>query len=120
MEITSDSLIYSANRIPEISDDLVNIDNAMKWGFAWEAGPFEGWDALGVRRTTKRMIASKKVPKWVLEMTESGRETFYSVEEMGKGPIGAPVANIRSNRTKSKRFNLLLHKTAGHTIKEES
>ena len=80
-ELTARTLNYSANRVPEISDDIVNIDNAMKWGFAWEAGPFEGWDALGVRRTTDRMKAEgKKVPKWVLEMLESGRETFYSVD----------------------------------------
>ncbi|MBP1713975.1 MAG: 3-hydroxyacyl-CoA dehydrogenase NAD-binding protein, partial [Deltaproteobacteria bacterium] len=46
--ITSESLLYAAQRIPEIADDLYNIDNAMKWGFNWEGGPFEGWDAIGV------------------------------------------------------------------------
>ena len=45
----SEVLVYSVNRIPEISDDLVNLDNAMKWGFNWELGPFETWDALGIR-----------------------------------------------------------------------
>ena len=43
-----DTLIYSFNRIPEISDDVVNIDNGMKWGFSWELGPFEMFDAIGV------------------------------------------------------------------------
>ena len=47
-EVLSKSLIYSANRIPEISDDIINIDNAMKWGFGWDMGPFEVWDAIGV------------------------------------------------------------------------
>ena len=76
-EVTARSLIYSANRIPEISDDIVNIDNALKWGYAWEAGPFEGWDAIGVRRSVDRMQSEgKKVPEWVLEMLEVGRETF--------------------------------------------
>ena len=119
-ELTARTLIYSANRVPEISNDIVNIDNAMKWGFAWEAGPFEGWDALGVRRTTKRMIAEgKKVPKWVLEMLESGRETFYSVENGQRTywcPNGKHPVKIKQN---PKEFNLALHKTAGHTIKRD-
>ena len=54
-EIMARTLIYSANRIPEISDDIINIDNAMKWGFGWEFGPFESWDILGVRNSCKRM-----------------------------------------------------------------
>jgi 3-hydroxyacyl-CoA dehydrogenase len=63
------TLIYSANRIPEISDDIINIDNAMKWGFGWEYGPFESWDILGVKESSDRMIADgKKVPDWVLRM----------------------------------------------------
>jgi len=54
------TLIYSANRIPEISDDIINIDNAMKWGFGWEFGPFESWDILGVRNSCKRMTEEGK------------------------------------------------------------
>ena len=78
-EITARTLIYSANRIPEISDDIVNIDNAMKWGYAWEMGIFESWDAIGVRKSVERMKSEgKKVPAWVMEMLESGRETFYT------------------------------------------
>ena len=70
--------IYSANRVPEISDDILNIDNAMKWGFGWEAGPFETWDMLGIKKTIDRMKSeSKTVPQWVLDMLKSGRETFY-------------------------------------------
>ena len=80
-EVTAKTLIYSANRIPEISNDIVNVDNAMKWGFAWELGPFEGWDAIGVRRSVDRMTSEgKKVPAWVTEMLETGRETFYRIE----------------------------------------
>ena len=71
-EITADSLIYAANRIPEISDDIINIDNAMKWGYGWELGPFECWDAMGVRSTVTRMKKeNKKVPAWVDEMLSS-------------------------------------------------
>ncbi len=49
-----DTLIYTINRIPEIADDVVNIDNAMKWGFNWELGPFEMLDAIGVQNFVKR------------------------------------------------------------------
>ena len=66
-------LIYSANRVPEISQDIINIDNAMKWGFGWEAGPFESWDMLGPRKTIHRMESEgKMVPQWVLDMLISG------------------------------------------------
>ena len=47
-EITAKALLYSANRLGEIADDIVNIDRAMRWGFGWELGPFEVWDAIGV------------------------------------------------------------------------
>ena len=49
------NLIYSANRIPEISDTIVEIDNAMKWGFNFEMGPFETWDAIGLVKSVEKM-----------------------------------------------------------------
>ena len=49
-----DTLIYTVNRIPEIADDVVNVDNAMRWGFNWEIGPFEMLDAIGVQKFVKR------------------------------------------------------------------
>ncbi|WP_068548774.1 3-hydroxyacyl-CoA dehydrogenase/enoyl-CoA hydratase family protein [Thermosulfidibacter takaii] len=74
-------LIYSANRIPEIADDIVQVDNAMKWGFNWELGPFEIWDAIGVRKSVERMEAEgMQVPAKVKEMLEAGAETFYREE----------------------------------------
>jgi 3-hydroxyacyl-CoA dehydrogenase len=78
-EILSRTLIYSANRIPEIADDIVNVDRAMRWGFGWELGPFETWDALGVERAVRRMEKEgKKVPGWVREMLSAGHSSFYS------------------------------------------
>ena len=119
-EVTSRSLIYSANRIPEISDDIVNIDNALKWGYAWEAGPFEGWDAIGVRRSVDRMQSEgKKVPEWVLEMLEAGRETFYCIENGVRTywcPMGKHPVTIEQN---PKVLNLALHKSAGNTLKRD-
>ena len=54
-ECTASALTYCANRIPEIADSLVEIDNAMKWGYGWEIGPFESWDAIGVKESVERM-----------------------------------------------------------------
>lgn len=77
--VTADTLIYSANRIPEIADDVVNIDNGMKWGFGWDIGPFETWDAIGVRTSVEKMEAEgRTVPAWVKEMLASGQESFYA------------------------------------------
>lgn len=70
--------IYAANRLGEISDSIADIDNAMKWGFGWEMGPFKSWDAIGLKKSVQKMSElGMKVPQWVLEMLKSGRESFY-------------------------------------------
>jgi 3-hydroxyacyl-CoA dehydrogenase len=71
-------LAYAADRVGEIADDIVSIDQAMKWGFAWELGPFETWDAIGVERSVHRMEREgKKVPAFVRSLLDSGEESFY-------------------------------------------
>ncbi|WP_222165139.1 3-hydroxyacyl-CoA dehydrogenase/enoyl-CoA hydratase family protein [Edaphocola aurantiacus] len=73
--------IYSANRIPEISDELYKIDDAIKAGYGWELGPFETWDALGVADTVKALEeAGHAVPAWVTEMLSGGHTAFYKIE----------------------------------------
>ena len=73
---------YCANRIPEISNELYKIDDAMKAGFGWENGPFEIWDAIGVEKGIELMKAENLEPaNWVLEMLATGNQTFYSVKE---------------------------------------
>jgi 3-hydroxyacyl-CoA dehydrogenase len=77
----TENLIYSANRIPEIAEDIVNVDNAVKWGFGREMGPFETWDAIGVSNSVSKMKgAGYQVPAWVREMLDSGKESFYKRE----------------------------------------
>lgn len=72
---------YVSNRIPEISDELYRIDDAMRAGFGWEIGPFEQWDAIGVETLTQGMKeAGFKVNGWVDEMLAAGFKTFYKVE----------------------------------------
>jgi len=80
--ITLDVLAYASRRIPEIADDVVNIDRGMRWGFAWDLGPFETWDAYGVKKGLARMKElGLKPAAWVEEMVASGRESFYGVAE---------------------------------------
>ncbi|OZU88692.1 3-hydroxyacyl-CoA dehydrogenase [Virgibacillus indicus] len=74
-------LIYSADLLGEIADDVVSIDQAMKWGFGWEIGPFETWDAIGVSKSVERMQKEgETVPEWVLKLLEDGNESFYKKE----------------------------------------
>ena len=71
-------LLYSAKLSTVIADDLVSIDRAMKWGFGWELGPFELWDAIGLEKSVERMKAEGEViPEWVTDMLQSGKSTFY-------------------------------------------
>ena len=77
----SDIFVYSARRIPEIADDIVNVDNAMKWGFARKMGPFEAWDAVGVEGSVAKMKkAGYEIPGWVQEMLAGGKKSFYKRE----------------------------------------
>jgi 3-hydroxyacyl-CoA dehydrogenase len=72
---------YAANRIPEIADTIVEIDNAIKWGFGWEIGVFEAWDAIGVRNSVERMKKEgQAVPANVEAMLAKGAESFYKSE----------------------------------------
>ena len=72
---------YCSFRIPEIADELYRIDQAVSAGFGWEYGPFENWDILGVRQTLEKMEqADQKPASWVYEMLESGKDSFYKVE----------------------------------------
>jgi len=75
---TARSLAYASNRVPEIADDIYSVDNAIKWGFANEAGPFEIWDMLGVAETVERMEKEGiQVAPWVKEMLATGHPSFY-------------------------------------------
>jgi 3-hydroxyacyl-CoA dehydrogenase len=73
--------IYAANRIPEIADTIVEIDEAIMWGFGWEIGVFETWDAIGVAESVEKMKAEgQKIPASVEKMLESGATSFYKEE----------------------------------------
>ncbi|MFT6964134.1 MAG: 3-hydroxyacyl-CoA dehydrogenase [Flammeovirgaceae bacterium] len=76
-----DMFRYCTFRIPEIADELFRIDQGVRAGFAWELGPFETWDALGVKETVAKMEAAGHKPaQWVFDMLESGATSFYKIE----------------------------------------
>ncbi|MFL5319546.1 MAG: 3-hydroxyacyl-CoA dehydrogenase/enoyl-CoA hydratase family protein [Myxococcaceae bacterium] len=79
--ISLETAAYASRLIPEIADDYVNIDRGMKWGYAWDMGPFEAWDAYGVKKGLDRMKELGIKPgKWVEDMVASGRTKFYDVD----------------------------------------
>jgi len=82
-----DFLIYSAEMIPEISDRVVEIDRAMRWGFAFKLGPFETWDALGFRETADRMRKDACVlPENIQRMLKAGAASFYETAGRNRDP----------------------------------
>ncbi|MCA9678884.1 MAG: enoyl-CoA hydratase/isomerase family protein [Kofleriaceae bacterium] len=91
----SKSLAYSARRVGEICDDVKAIDDGMKWGYNWDLGPFEIWDALGFADTVDRMVKDGiALPPSVVKMRESGAKGFYvdgRMYDLAKGEY-VPVA----------------------------
>ncbi len=83
---------YAQNRIPEISDELYRIDDAVKAGFGWQHGPFEIWDAVGVEAGLELMKAEGLEPaSWVSEMVAAGGKTFYTVKDGARQYYSIPA-----------------------------
>ncbi|MEO9872401.1 3-hydroxyacyl-CoA dehydrogenase/enoyl-CoA hydratase family protein [Ekhidna sp.] len=87
---------YCTNRIPEIADELYRIDQAVAAGFAWELGPFESWDVLGVEETvTKMKEAGMEPASWVQEMLDAGHKSFYNFENGKKHYYDIPSKSYK-------------------------
>ena len=81
-KVLKKTLLYSAEKIPEVSDDIVNIDRAMKWGYNWELGPFEIWDAIGLKSSVKRMEKEgDQIPPLAEKLLSKGYLSFYEKKE---------------------------------------
>ncbi len=118
-ELLAGTLIYTANRIPEIADDIVSIDNAMKWGFAWELGPFEIWDAIGLEKSLKRMEKEgKEVPAWIKKMVDSGKNRFYKIEEGEWLFFDVKRNDYKSMQFKPQEIVLRLEKNRDRVVKK--
>lgn len=122
--ILSPALIYSAELLGTIADDVVAIDQAMKWGFGWELGPFQTWDAIGVEKSVKKMEeAGLTVAAWVKEMLEKGNHSFYKEGENGdlyfyhKGEYKLLVENPKViNIKRLKKKNGVIKKNSGGSL----
>lgn len=84
-DIVKKTLVYSAEKVGEqadsVADSILDIDKAMKWGFNWELGPFELWDAISLKKSVERMESEGEVvPKWVKEWLAEGNSSFYKKE----------------------------------------
>ncbi len=117
-KVTASWLIYSANRIPEISDTIVEIDNAMKWGYNFEMGPFESWDAIGVKKSVEKMEKDGfDVPGKVKKMLANGNETFYKTENGRELFYDFESESYKEKQVSDKIVSLPALKAAGKTVK---
>jgi 3-hydroxyacyl-CoA dehydrogenase len=83
-KLYSDLFLYSAERVPEISDRIIEIDRAMRWGYAHKLGPFELWDALGFAYVYERLKAEKRnIPENVHAMWQHDAKSFYQFADAG-------------------------------------
>ncbi|MBB6453473.1 3-hydroxyacyl-CoA dehydrogenase [Salirhabdus euzebyi] len=117
--ISKSALVYSAELVGEIADDIVAIDEAMRWGFGWQLGPFEMWDGIGLTNSVERMKEEGlAVPAWIEEMIGNEFESFYKKENgkiyyYDKGEYKEKVVN-------KKEINLKLHKEVNGVIFKNS
>lgn len=115
------TLCYSARLLGEIADDVVNIDRAMRWGFNWDLGPFEVWDAIGVRDSVGRMKEEGlNVPKWVTDMLESGQETFYRGTPAAPEYYDSSATKIASIQGDPRHINIAALKEDKRNVVKES
>ena len=121
--ITKPALIYAAELLGEIADDIISIDEAMRWGFGWEMGPFEMWDAIGLKESVERMQAEgDTVPDWVMTLIEDGHDSFYKKEDLKDYHYDqreykeVPVNKKEINLKQLKETNGVIKKNSGASL----
>lgn len=99
-EVQRQLMLYAANRVPEISNSIEAIDRAMKWGFNWELGPFERWDAIGIEEACERISKQgMEIPILIQEMLDEGITNFYKDGKV-YDPISKSMIQIPQQSTK--------------------
>ncbi|MFZ0131567.1 MAG: 3-hydroxyacyl-CoA dehydrogenase NAD-binding domain-containing protein [Desulfobacterales bacterium] len=117
----ANNLIYAANRIPEISDTIVDIDNAMKWGFNFELGPFETWDAIGLTESTEKMQRDGfEVPEKIRAMIAAGHTAFYKTEKGRRSYFDFATGRYRELSLSPGIVSLASLKGAGNVISDSA
>jgi 3-hydroxyacyl-CoA dehydrogenase len=112
------SLAYAARRVPEITDHIINVDRAVRWGFSHEMGPFELWDALGVRKTVEAMEAhGVNVATWVKEMLDEGIESFYHTDNGRLCFYDPATKSYTSEPADERKVDLCALRLAGRVVR---
>jgi 3-hydroxyacyl-CoA dehydrogenase len=115
----ADNLIYAANRIPEISDTIVDIDNAMRWGFNFELGPFETWDAIGLKESVEKMARDGLVvPEKIQAMIAAGHSAFYRTDNGMVSYYDFDAEDYRELKVSPNIISLKALKGAGKVISD--
>ncbi|MFL6332602.1 MAG: 3-hydroxyacyl-CoA dehydrogenase NAD-binding domain-containing protein [Pyrinomonadaceae bacterium] len=113
------TLAYASRRVPEITDRIIDIDRAMRWGYSHELGPFELWDKLGVRETLAGMEQEGvTAAPWVKEMLEAGHQTFYGVGFDALSYYDPARQAYVSEETDELKIELARLKSSGHVVRE--
>ncbi|MGO9127811.1 MAG: 3-hydroxyacyl-CoA dehydrogenase NAD-binding domain-containing protein [Terriglobales bacterium] len=120
----SDLWTYSANRVPEISDSIVEIDRAMRFGFNWELGPFELWDAAGVEATVVRMKKENRpVAANVEKLLASGKKSWYTDEAVaasGRAYVDLASASYKPVQVPAGAWSVEVVKKSKGVVKKNS
>ncbi len=115
------NLIYAANRIPEISDTIVEIDNALKWGFNFEMGPFETWDAIGLEESIGKMEKDgMAIPQQVKKMLAAGNTAFYKIENGKRFYYDFAGETYKEQVVSKNIISLASLKSSGKVVKENN
>ncbi len=117
----SEMCLYAARRVPEISDNLVDVDRALRWGFAWELGPFEIMDAIGMKAFAGQVLKEgRALPAVIEKVIASGRKGFYESE---KGTTTVfDISSGGAKRVEEQKGVIILKslKDAGHEVERNS
>ena len=117
----SEMCLYAARRVPEISDSVVDVDHAMQWGFAWEMGPFELMDAIGVKSFAAQVQKEgRAIPPLVEKLLTSGRNGFYESEKGKTTVFDASTGAAKPLETRPGIILLKSRKEAGREVERNS
>ncbi len=114
-------LLYCASRQSEIALDIVSVDNAMKWGFNWELGPYEIWDILGIGKSVARMRAEgEKIPTFIEDMLQSGKQSFYKSQRGNAPSFYDLTGEYKNQEIPGSKISLRILKEQEKVIKKNS
>src|SRR5438067_11133255 len=117
----SETCLYAARRVPEISDNIVDVDRAMRWGFGWELGPFEMMDALGLEGFAAQVQKEARSVAGLIErVLASGRKSFYRSEKGTTTVFDLGAAGIKKVDEPNGIIILKSLKEAGHEIERNA